>query len=102
MPPVRVLAPLVAGVLALGVLGVRGHIRRAQVERRAGAVASTIVGHKVHVNCPGPIRRHLFYEITEGRVRFSADGVPDPETNLSAATCDGLRRVIDEGAALDL
>jgi hypothetical protein len=54
------------------------------------------------VHCPGPIRRHLFYEITEGRVRFSAEGVPNPETNLSGDACGGLRRVLDKGASLDL
>jgi hypothetical protein len=51
---------------------------------------------------PGPIRSRMLYEITEGRVRFSADGVPNPETNLSAGACKGLRRVLDKGAALDL
>ena len=101
-PPVRVLAPLVAGALALVVLGVRGHVRRAEVERRAGGVAGAIAGHHVRVHCPAAIRRHLFYEITEGRVRFSAAGAPDPETNLSGDACDGLRRVLDRGASLDL
>jgi hypothetical protein len=101
-PPVRVVAPLIAGVLVLAVLGVRGHVRRVEVERRAGEVASAIAGHQVRVHCPGPIKRHLFYEITEGRVRFSAEGVPDPETNLSGDACAGLRRVLDRGATLNL
>src|SRR5436190_17664097 len=101
-PPVRVVAPLLAGVLVLCVLGVRGHVRRMEVEREAAEVASAIAGHSVKVHCPGPIRRHVFYEITEGRVRFSADGVPDRETNLSADACAGLRRVLDEGSALSL
>jgi hypothetical protein len=101
-PPVRVVAPLIAGVLVLAVLGVRGHVRRVEVERRAGKVAGAIAGHHVRVHCPGPIRRHLFYEISEGRVRFSADGVPNPETNLSGAACTGLRRVLDRGASLNL
>jgi hypothetical protein len=101
-PPVRVVAPLIAGVLLLAVLGVRGHIRRGEVERRAGAVAGAIAGHSVDVHCPGPIRSHLFYEITEGRVRFSAAGVPDRETNLSADACAGLRRVLDRGSSLNL
>jgi hypothetical protein len=101
-PPVRVVAPLVAGVLVLCVLGVRGHVRRVEVEQRAGEVASTIAGRHVKVHCPGPIRSHVFYEITEGRVRFSAAGVPDPETNLSADACAGLRRVLDKGSSLHL
>lgn len=101
-PPVHVVAPLLAGVLLLAVLGVRGHVRRVEVEHRAADVASAIAGRDVRVHCPGVIRRHLFYEITEGRVRFSADGVPARETNLSAGACDGLRRVIDRGASLDL
>jgi hypothetical protein len=100
-PPVRVVASLVAGVLALAVLGVRGHVRRVEVEHRASVVASAIAGRSVRVRCPGVIRRHLSYEITEGRVRFSAAGVPDPETNLSADACAGLRRVIDDGASLN-
>jgi hypothetical protein len=101
-PPVRVVTPLLAGLLVLAVLGLRGHMRRTEVERRAGAVASAIAGHQVRVHCPGPIRRHLLYEITEGRVRFSADGVPEPETNLSGDACAGLRRVLDQRASLDL
>jgi hypothetical protein len=101
-PPVRVVAPLIAGVLVLAVLGVRGHIRRTEVEHHAADVAGAIAGHRVRVHCPGPIRRHLLYEITEGRVRFSADGVPAAETNLSGDVCAGLRRVLDRGAALDL
>jgi hypothetical protein len=101
-PPVRVVAPLIAGVLLLAVLGVRGHVRRLEVEHRAADVATAIAGHDVRVHCPGVIRKHLFYEITEGRVRFSADGVPARETNLSADACDGLRRVLDKGASLEL
>jgi hypothetical protein len=101
-PPVRVVAPLVLGVLVLAALGVRGHVRRVEVEHRASAVASAIAGRSVRVHCPGVIRRHLSYEITEGRVRFSAAGMPDPETNLSADACSGLRRVLDRGAAMNL
>jgi hypothetical protein len=101
-PPVRVVAPLIAGVLVLCIGGVRSHVRRVEVEHRAAGVASAIAGHRVKVHCPGPIRSHLFYEITEGRVRFSAGGVPDRETNLSGDACAGLRRVLDKGSALDL
>lgn len=101
-PPVRVVAPLIAGALLLCVLGVRSHLRRVDVERRAGAVASELVGHPVRVHCPGLIRRHLVFDDHEGEVRFSAAGTPQPETHLSANTCDGLRRVLDHGAALDL
>ena len=100
--PVWVVAPLIAGVLVLCVLGIRGHVRRVEVEHRAEAVASAIVGHSVKVDCPGPIRSHAFYEITEGSVRFSAAGVPDRKTNLSADACAGLRRVLDKGSSLDL
>jgi hypothetical protein len=101
-PGLRVVAPLAAVALLACVLGVRGHVRRVEVERRAAQVAGTIAGHRVQVHCPGPIRSHLFYEITEGRVRFSADGVPDRETNLSADACAGLRRVLDRGSSLNL
>jgi hypothetical protein len=101
-PPVRVVAPLLAGVLLLCVLGIRSHVRRVEVERRAGQVAAAIVGHRVKVHCPGVIRRHAFYEITEGRVRFSAAGVPDRETSLGGDACAGLRRVLDEGTSLNL
>lgn len=101
-PPVRVVAPLVGAVLVLCVLGVRSHVRRVEVERRAGAVASELVGRPVRVDCPGVISRHVVFEDNDGAVRFSAQGVPDSETRLSAATCDGLRRVFDRGAALDL
>jgi hypothetical protein len=101
-PPLKVVAPLIAGVLLLAVFAIRGHIRRVEVQDRAGVVASAIAGHKVRVHCPGPIRSHMLYEITEGQVRFSADGVPYRETNLSVRACDGLRRVLDKGAALDL
>jgi hypothetical protein len=101
-PPVRVVAPLLAGALVLCVLGIRGHVRRVEVEHKAGQVASAIAGHNVKVHCPGPIRGRFFYEITEGRVRVSADGVPDPETNLSRDACAGLRRVLDKGSSLNL
>jgi hypothetical protein len=101
-PPVRVIAPLLAGALLLCVLGIRGHIRRVEVERKAGQVASAIAGHGVKVNCPGPIKQRFSYEITEGRVRVSADGVPERKTNLSADACAGLRRVLDEGSSLNL
>jgi hypothetical protein len=101
-PPVRVVAPLIAGALVLCVLGIRSHARRVEVERRASQVAGAIVGHRVKVHCPGVIRRHVLYEISEGRVRFSADGVPDRETNLSGDACAGLRRVLDRGSSLSL
>lgn len=101
-PPVRIVAPLFAGVLVLCVLGIRGYERRKDVERKAGAVASAIAGRSVRVHCPGVIRRHLFYEITEGRVRFGANGLPDPETNLSGDACAGLARVVDKGSSLHL
>jgi hypothetical protein len=75
---------------------------RLAVEHRAAAIAGALTNRTIAVHCPGPVRRHLFYEINEGSVMFDADGVPTDATNLSADTCDGLRTVIDRGAGLDL
>ena len=102
LPSTRAL--LIALAIAAPVLGLwlHGHSRRAQVERVAGEAASAVAGRTVSVNCPGPIRRRLFYEIHEGSVRFGSDGRPYDETTLSADPCDGLRRVLDRSAALDL
>jgi hypothetical protein len=101
-PPLRVVAPLIAGVLVLCVLGIRSYERRKDVERRAAAVASTIAGHSVKVHCPGVLKRHLSFTVDEGHVKFSAAGVPYPETTLSGDVCAGLRRVIDDGSSLNL
>jgi hypothetical protein len=73
--------------------------QRLEVEHRAGAVADALTGRHIHVRCPGPVRRRLFYEINDGVVRFHADGTPPDDTRLSPAVCDGLRDVLDRGRA---
>jgi hypothetical protein len=102
LPSPRTLAISAAILAPFAGLWFHGHQRRAEVEQRAGEVASQIAGRSVGVNCPGPIRRHLLYEIHEGTVRFGADGRPADETNVSASTCTGLRRALDEGTRLEL
>jgi hypothetical protein len=102
LPSPRALLIALAIASPFFLLWLHGHNRRAQVERVAGAAASQIAGRDVSVNCPGPIRQRLFYEIHEGSVRFGPGGEPHDETNLSARTCDGLRRALDEGSSLSL
>jgi hypothetical protein len=100
LPSPRALA---IGALVLAVPGVPWmHARgqRIKVEDRAAEIASAMTNRTIKVRCPGPIRRRMMYEIHEGSVWFDADGVPVDETKLSASTCDGLRTVIDHGAAL--
>jgi hypothetical protein len=95
---------LLIAVLVLAVPGVPyayAREKRIAVEDRAAAVASALTHRRIHVACPGPIRRRTMYEIHEGQVWFDADGVPADETKLSASTCDGLRIVIDHAATLD-
>lgn len=106
-PRNRLPAPRTVGMLALVLLPffglwLHGRIQRSHVEDRAAAVASVIAGRAVAVRCPGPFKRHFFYETTEGSVRFDADGRPVDETQLSFRTCDGLRTAMDRGAGLDL
>jgi hypothetical protein len=101
-PPLRIVAPLIAGVLVLCVLGIRGYERRKDVERKAGAVASTIAGRAVEVHCPGVLKRHLWPKTDEGHVKFSAAGVPQSKTTLAGDVCAGLGRVIDKGSSLHL
>jgi len=98
VPSTRTLLVVVA-VLALPTAAY-AHARasRLRVERAAGAVASALTHRSIAVHCPGPVKRHLFYEIHEGEVRFDADGVPENATTLSARICDGLRDVLDHGA----
>lgn len=98
------LRALLVGALVLAVPGIAwAHTRseRLEVQQRAAQIASTLSNRSIDVNCPGPIRRRMLREIHEGSVRFDADGVPADETRLSARTCDGLRDVLDRGAALD-
>jgi hypothetical protein len=102
LPSPRTLAILAIVALPLAGLWLHGRAQRAEVERRAGAVASAIAGRTVHARCPGPIKQHVLYDPTEGSVRFDEAGRPFDETNLSSRTCAGLRRVLDRGAALDL
>ena len=83
-------------------LWLHGRIQRSHVEGKAAAVASMIAGRAVTVRCPGPFKRHFFYETTEGSVRFDAGGRPADETQLSFRTCDGLRTAMDRGAGLSL
>jgi hypothetical protein len=100
LPSPRAIAICVAIVAVPGVPWLHARSQRIAVEHRAAAVASEATGRGIRVRCPGPIRRRVLYEITEGSVRFDADGVPSDETRLSARTCDGLRTVIDDGATL--
>jgi hypothetical protein len=93
---------LVGAAVLLGLPGAalaQARAQRLEVEHRAGAVAQALTGRHIHVRCPGPIRRRLFYEINDGVVRFHADGTPPDDTRLSPAVCDGLRDVLDRGPA---
>ncbi|WCB96458.1 hypothetical protein DSM104299_05217 [Baekduia alba] len=106
LPRSRLPSPrsLAIGAAILAVPGIPWlHVRaqRLEVEHRAAVVASALTNRSIRVICPGPLRRRLMYEIHEGSVMFDADGVPVDETRLSAATCDGLRTVLDRGASLD-
>jgi hypothetical protein len=102
LPSPRALA---IGALALAVPGVPfAHARgqRLEVEHRAEVVADQMTNRSIHVRCPGPIRKRFMYEINEGSVMFDADGVPVNETRLSADTCSGLRKALDDGPTLQL
>jgi hypothetical protein len=102
LPSLRTLAVIAVIVAPIAGLWLRDRSRRLEVERRAGLTASAIAGRPVTVHCPGPIRRVVLYETTEGSVRFVADGRPFAETNLSKRPCGGLRRALDHGSALNL
>ena len=106
-PRNRLPAPRTVGTLALVLLPffglwLHGRIQRGQIEDKAAAAASVIAGRAVAVRCPGPFKRHFFYETTEGSVRFDGSGSPVDETDLSFRTCDGLQTAMDRGAGLDL
>ena len=102
LPSPRTLAIGAAVLCVPGLPWMHARSERLEVEHRAAAVASALTHRTIAVHCPGPIRRRVMYEIHEGSVWFDADGVPADETKLSAATCDGIRSVIDRGAGLDL
>ncbi len=103
----RLPAPRTLGMVALVLLPffglwLHGRLERDRIEGRAATVASAIAGRPVAVRCPGPFKRHFFYETTEGSVRFDGSERPVDETQLSFRTCDGLKTAMDRGAGLDL
>jgi hypothetical protein len=102
LPAPRTLA--MGAVVLLPFLGLwlHGRVERTRVEAKAAAVAALIAGRPVAVRCPGPFKRHFFYETTEGSVRFDPGGRPADETDLSFRTCDGLRTAMRRGPGLDL
>lgn len=93
----------IAAAIALPLAGLGWHERsgRLNIERRASAAASQIAGRSVKVHCPGQLKRRMLTEINDGSVRFE-DGRPADETTVTARVCDGLGRLLDRGAALDL
>ena len=106
-PRNRLPAPRTLGMVALVLLPffglwLHGRLERDRIEGKAAAVASAIAGRPVAVRCPGPFKRHFFYETTEGSVRFDGSERPVDETQLSFRTCDGLKTAMDRGAGLDL
>lgn len=98
LPAPRTLAMLGVVLLPFFGLWLHGRIERTRVEDKAAQIASVIAGRAVHVRCPGPFRRHLMYETTEGSVRFDSDGRPFDSTSLSYRTCDGLQTAMAHGA----
>lgn len=102
LPAPRLLTAAGLTLVVLLAAWLHGHDRRKQLQSAAATVAGQIAGRQVSVNCPGPIERRLFYEIHEGSVRFGSDGRPSSQTNLSARTCAGLRRALDDGPSLQL
>jgi len=101
-PSNRTLAIAAAVLIPLAVWGWMQRQARLETQRRAAAAAQLVTGRPVQVRCPGVLRRHFEYDINEGDVRFSADGQPGDVANLAGGPCDGLHRLISEGAALDL
>ena len=101
LPSPRALAIGALVVAVPGVPWLHARSQRLEVEHRAAAVASTLTGRRVRVDCPGTFARHFLYGFHAGEVRFEADGVPGNETKLDARTCDGLRTVIEHGSTLD-
>lgn len=100
-PEPRTLAITAAILLPLAGWGWHVRSERLHVEDRAAAAASQVAGRPVHVHCPGQLKRRLSTEIHDGEVQF-VDGRPADETKLTARVCDGLGRLLDRGAALDL
>jgi hypothetical protein len=100
-PEPRTLAIAAAIVLPLAGLGWHLRAERLHIEDRASAAASAVAGRPVRVHCPGQLRRRFLAEINDGEVQFT-DGVPADETRLTARVCDGLGRLLDQGATLDL
>lgn len=101
LPPPRTLAIAAAIVLPLAGFGWHLRAERLQVEQRASAAASQVAGRSVKVHCPGQLKRRFVKEIHDGEVMFT-DGRPADETNVTARVCDGIGRLLDKGAALDL
>ena len=102
LPPPRTLA--IAAAIVLPLAGFGWHLRseRLHIEARASAAASMVAGRSVKVHCPGQLRRRLqSAEIHDGEVQFR-DGRPADETHVTARVCDGIGRLLDKGAALDL
>lgn len=100
-PAPRTLIIAAAIIVPLAGFGLHLRAERLRVQQRAGAAASQVAGRSVKVNCPGQIRRRLLTEIRDGEVRF-VDGRPADETKVTGRVCDGLARLLDEGALLDL
>ena len=105
-PPQPLFTPtrLVVGAIALAfVAWIAGTgCARADLEHKAAAATSTLVGHPVKVTCPGIIASVLVYESSAGRVEFGAEGSLPDETKLTAEVCSGLQRLVSQGSALDL
>ncbi len=59
-------------------------------ERRLSAIASSIAGRDVRVDCPGAMGRLFGWDIVEGSVRFDANGTPSDETKLRTTSCAEL------------
>jgi hypothetical protein len=97
----RSLAVAAAVLLPLCAWGWSLRAGRLEVQRRAGAAASQVAGRPVEVRCPGQLRRRLASEIHDGSVRFDG-GRPADETRLTGRVCDGLARLIEQGARLEL
>lgn len=100
-PEPRTVAIAAAVLLPLAGWGWSLRAQRLEVQRRAGAAASQVAGRTVQVRCPGQLRRRLATEIHDGSVRFQG-GEPADETRVTARVCDGLARLIDKGARLEL
>lgn len=100
-PEPRTLA--IAAAILVPLMGWGWHARseRLYVQDRAAAAASQVAGRPVRVHCPGQLKRRLTPALHDGEVRF-LDGRPADETTLTARVCDGLGRLLDRGAALEL